>query len=240
MAIKQIPVSKLDEGIKKSMSQVRSLIESSKLLYEKRKFPESINLSILGKEEMTKLRVFRIHKKLNKPITNREWKLLRSHKKKLTHPYITAFERMRQKSITEIMELNQLMKKLGIEESLNVMDGVVGPSKMFTRHLESLDYLKQDCLYVNWVYEDWFSVRDNFNQNEKKSLAYVLLTELKNDYQYGLLAQNHPKLRGEDLLKTAESKRIKRIAKEMKSSKFKLMKNTVKKIMTEYYHPRIS
>jgi AbiV family abortive infection protein len=82
-----IPKVKLSDGLERSKNHVKFLLESSKILYDKKKYSLSIPFSVLAIEEYYKMRFILNHIENDVGITKHEWESITCgrgvHKSKL-------------------------------------------------------------------------------------------------------------------------------------------------------------
>ncbi len=117
-----IPNSKLEEGIELCKKQSKMLLDSSQILYKKRKYVTSIGLSILAKEELTKIRIFRRMQIRNLPIEHELWKILNEHRVKLGLPFYLSLLHLRKKSPLDVVNIRNMYLKEGMAHKLNTVD----------------------------------------------------------------------------------------------------------------------
>jgi len=147
--ISQINWSELELGIEHCSHLIKHTLESADLLIKKRKFASAIGLIILAQEESARMRIFHLHRKNKQPITNTEWKKLSDHKTKLTLTYINSKKAVSQKSPEQLNAIYQVWVDLGLPEKIIRNTGKI--DEMHINTLESLDLLKQDCFYTNYL-----------------------------------------------------------------------------------------
>ena len=237
MTIK-IPVEKLGKGIEKCKKQAKTHLDSSEILLKKKKYTSSITLSILGREEITKIRIFRNHMKMNKEIDNKVWKELNNHKIKLALPYLLAYKGLRRKTVPELMEIDQAYRTEGLESKLRIVDLSKPINMKYVQFLESLDILKQDSQFVGWVDNDWFSVLENYSENIQKAFANVMYHEGMDDYYGILLTLNWKKGDKVELPKNITGHKFKKNTQIMQTKKFKQMQQIVYETIKRDYLPR--
>lgn len=182
--------SELDAGIQHCSHQIKQTLESADILIKKRKFSTAIGLIILAQEESARMRVFHIHKKNKQPITNTEWKRLSDHKTKLTLTYINSKKAMGLKSTEQVNAIYQIWSNLGLPEKIN-RNNVGKIDEIRINTLESLDLLKQDCFYTNYLENEkkWFSVIDDLTLEQQKAIAISQHMETKIEYHMMQIAQ---------------------------------------------------
>lgn len=237
MTIK-IPVEQLDEGMKKSKKQAKMHLDSAKILLKKRKYTSSIILSILGKEEITKLRIFRIHLKGNNVIDNKAWKELTNHKVKLALPYLLAYQGLRKKTVSELMEIEQAYRIEGIETKVKIEELSKPINVRHIQFLECLDFLKQDSQFIGWINDDWFSVLENYDEKTQESLANVMYHEGMQDYYGMLLTLKWKKGDPVKIPRTITGDKYKKNALVMQTKQYKQMQKITYETIDRDYMPR--
>lgn len=181
MTIPLIPEKNLKEGFKKQIQHVENLLESSQLLYDSKKYPSSLSLSILALEEVTKLRLIREHLRKNKGILEKDWKNMKkggSHKMKLVQPSIQRkkrLEEMDEKKYDAIEEFKKITGSPFDRMTFSEMKKATEKYSMMTK----LDKIKQDCFYLDWDGKNWVSAKLNLTKRELDSLSFYSLNSTK-------------------------------------------------------------
>lgn len=229
-----ISIEKLHEGIEKGMVQSKLLLDSSKILLDKKKFVTSISLSILSKEESAKVLTFRDFLKKNKPIDSTAWKELTNHKIKSALPFLRAWKNLRKMSEKDRRKVQEAFQNDGIDQ-INWSDLDQSFNIKYVQLLESLDFLKQDCQFINWINDDWFSILNNYGKKLQNDFANTFYYEALEDY-YLLLLRIKSKAR--DPIKIPNSitgRKYKKIQRTMDTKNFKQMqRNTYHQIEKDY------
>ena len=234
----KIPVSELDGGIELCKKQSKMLLDSSKLLLKKSNYVASISLSILTNEELTKIRIFRILKRKKQEIDNKIWKILNDHKVKLGFPYYLAYHRLRNLSYENIMKIDKMYKDEGIDTGVRYSDLIKPISIKRLQFLESLDLLKQDCQFLNWINDDWFSVLKNYDSKTQKAIANTLYYESYDDYLSIILSLNYKPEHGLKVPKTSIGRKFIEVSKYQQTKECKKMQSLTYKTILRDYHPR--
>lgn len=171
-----IQSSQVDEALNKCKIQIETLLKTSQILFEKRKYEGSIAFSILAIEEHAKIGLLKTHLKSGKPIRENEWKAMKKHLKKLTIPIKKSVKGVSKMSPEKIKSANLVRKRLGFTSQFEQKDENASES---LRMISILDQLKQDCFYLNVKDGKIFSIANNLSDAEQKALAYFLLTLAK-------------------------------------------------------------
>ena len=233
-----IPNSKLAEGIEFCKKQAKLLIDSSKILCKKRKYVTSIGLSILAKEELTKIRIFNRMKIRNLPVDHDQWRILNDHRVKLGLPFYVSYLHLKKKSVVDIANIRNMYLKEGIDPVLNAVDFIKPFNVKGLKFLESLDLVKQDCHFLNWVNDDWYSVLKNYDEKTQKAIAETLYTQTYEDYLGILLSMKYKK--GDKLVipNTITGKKFKKIIKYIDSKDFMKMRDLAYQVILRDYRER--
>jgi len=191
-----IPAKKLKDGLDKDVRHIASLLEASEILYESKKFSESLPLSILALEEVTKLKTIRDHYIKKMGITNKEWFDLKkggSHKKKLTQPSEERKKRLHEMGEERFEVARQLKQMIGdplgnlsYEQMKNASKGYLNMGK--------LDKIKQDCFYLDWQDSKWVSARIKLSPKQLEALSWVSLEITKWFLNQIMLYSKHPEI----------------------------------------------
>ncbi len=234
--ITQITWEQLEEGIIRCSHQIRYLLESADLLIEKRKYVTAIGLIVLAQEESSRKRIFHLYKKNKKSITNTEWKEMLDHKNKLTFTYRNSKESLSKKSPEKIIAISKAWNDLGFSEKLNLNDIYGEVDEMQINTLESLDLLKQDCFYTNYLENEkqWFSTLGNLSIEQQKAIAISLYVQSKTEYHMMQIAQKFNIINIEQLEKLKKDQNmieIKKLNKLKMSPNYKKMKKISEKII---------
>ncbi|MGI0056337.1 MAG: AbiV family abortive infection protein [Nitrosarchaeum sp.] len=233
-----IPNSKLAEGIELCKKQSKMLLDSSNILYEKRKYVTSIGLSILAKEELTKIRIFNRMQIRNLPIEHNLWKILNDHRVKLGLPYYLSYLSLRRRSPLDIVKIRNMYLKEGIDPKMNAVDLVKPLNVKGLKLLESLDLLKQDCHFLNWIDNDWFSILGNYDENTQKAIAHILYTEYFTDYLGILLGLKYKSGDKFEIPHTITGNKFRKVIKYMESKDFIKMQTLAYQVILRDYEKR--
>jgi len=233
-----IPNSKLEKGIELGKVQAKLLLDSSEILCEKRKYVTSISLAILAKEELTKIRIF--NKMLTKGLTieNDVWQILTDHRIKLSLPYYQAYERLRRKSLPTLVKLQNAYKNEGIDLSFNIINLIKPINIEHLKFLQSLDLVKQDCQFLNWINNDWYSILNNYNINLQKAVCYTIYYESLSDYLNLSLSLKYK--RGDPIAipKTITGNKLRKVLKYMQTDEFKKIRKFAYETIQRDYKER--
>lgn len=233
-----IPGSKLEQGIELGKKQSKMLIDSSEILYKKRKYVTSIGLSILAKEELAKIRIFNRMKKRGLPIDHDLWKILNDHRVKLGLSLYIAYHTLKKKSVVDIVKIRSMYIKEGIDPKLNAVDFIKPINVKGLKFLESLDLVKQDCHFLNWVNENWYSILENYDEKTQKAIAHTLYTEVYEDYLGILLSLKYK--RGDPIAipKTITGNKFKKAWKYIQTNEFEKMRDLAYNVIVRDYKER--
>ena len=233
-----IPNSKLEQGIELGKKQSKMLIDSSEILCKKRKYVTSIGLSILAKEELTKIRIFRRMKKWGLPIDHDLWKILNDHRVKLGFHLYIAYHTLRKKSVIDIVKMRSMYIKEGIDPKLNAVDLVKPLNVEGLKFLESLDLVKQDCHFLNWVNDNWYSILENYDEKTQKAIAHTLYTEVYVDYLGILLSLKYKRGDPIEIPKTITGNKYKTIQKYIQTNEYEKMRDLAHNVILRDYKER--
>jgi len=233
-----IPNSKLEEGFQLCKAQSKMLLDSSEILSKKRKYVISIGLSILAKEELTKMRIFYRFLIRGLAIEQDMWKVLTDHNVKLGLPFFLVSHSLRKKSPLEIVQVKNFANKMGIKTNLSVLDTLKEPNEKYIQFVESLDIVKQDCHFVNWINNDWFSLLNNYDENTQKSIAKTLHAEALLDYYTILINFKRKKSDPVVIPKTITGNKYRKIIQYTDSREFKKISALTYKTISRDYKKR--
>jgi len=233
-----IPNSKLAEGIELCKKQSKMLLDSSEILYKKRKYVTSIGLSILAKEELTKIRIFRRMELRNLQIDNNLWRILNDHRVKLGLPFYLSYLHLKKKSPLDVVKIRSMYLKEGVDPKMNAVDLVKPFNVKGLKFLESWDLLKQDCHFLNWVDDDWFSVLENYDEKIQKAIAHTLYTETLEDYLSILLSLKFKRGDKIEIPNTITGKKFRKIIKYMETKDFVKIQTIANKMILRDYTER--
>lgn len=168
-----IDSTKVGSGLYLIRQNAIRTFSDAKFLYDNHKFQNAIPLFIISLEESLKAHELSIKFRKNQSIDKTEWKLLRSHKHKLTHVsdfVIENIESMDKKMTEEVC--NELgIKNMPVEK--NEMLYFLKAEKGIESHFQKI---KELCLYQNWneEFDEWDEF-DNLNPTQKEDLAYYIM-----------------------------------------------------------------
>jgi len=188
-----IPPEKMKEGFDKETKHIESLLESSEILFNAKKFSSSLSLSILAHEEIAKLRLIRHHYRNETGITKKEWFDMKkggSHKKKLMGPSIERKKHLEQMGEARFEAARYIKRLVGdpmADLSYSQMKDTDDPAIM-----GKLDDVKQDCFYLDWVNQKWSSISTKISKNQIEAMAHVNLEITKWFLNQTVLLNKHP------------------------------------------------
>lgn len=185
-----IPVEKLQEGFDLCRKQMELLIESAELLHQSKKYSISIALSVLAREESAKLSL--IGKQIDGAlgISKREWESITRgfvHEHKLKNPVKSTVDLVRSLSKGDFEKLKKRMKDDGTETIVTYED-VMNITEEHYKRLSSLNEIKKDCFYLNWVEPSW-KIFFSRSKEQLEAVSFVELVHVK-IILYGLAGLN--------------------------------------------------
>jgi len=234
----KIPNSKLTEGIELCKKQSKMLLDSSEILYKKRKYVTSIGLSILAKEELTKIRIFYRMKIRNLPLEHDLWRMLNDHRVKLGLPLYVSYLSLKKRSPLDIVKIRSMYLKEGIDPKMNAVDLVKPFNVKGMKFLESLDLLKQDCHFLNWINNDWFSVLENYDEKTQKAIAHFLYSYTLEDYLGILLSLKYKKGDKFEIPNTITGNKFRKVIKYVETKDFVKIQELASKVILRDYKER--
>ena len=191
-----IPIRSLKEGFQKEVKHINSLLEGSEILYKSRKYSESLPLSILAHEEITKLKTIRDHYLQNKGITTKEWFDLKkggSHREKLTRPSSERKKRLHEMGEGRFEVARKLKQMIGDPLAFTSYSQMKESAKGGTI-MGKLDKVKQDCFYLDWENSRWFSASIKLSKRQLQAMAHVSLEITKWFLNQTILYSRHPEI----------------------------------------------
>lgn len=176
-----IPPEKLSEGFEISKQHIKSLLKNSELLYDKKRYLAAIPLAVLAYEETAKLRVIVKHILSNKGITKKEWielsrskKKKSSHKRKLSKLYEDAREEITKDGMSKYYRSSAFLIDTGALPPHKTYSQAIQENPLVVKTLEQFDRVKQDCFYLDWKNDDWFTF-NKVSKNQQKALCYIII-----------------------------------------------------------------
>jgi len=227
----KIPTSKLKVGLEKCKKQIQMLLDTSDALIKIEKYPSSISFIILALEEFEKLRAINQHIENNTPISKHEWNNLTKHLYKLTTPYKEATKTTKKFSPEKLNDMLSFRKKLGFEEGFDNHYFDERQNQLVIKLLKKYNLIKQDCFYLNFKNNDWFSIFENNTKKEQRAIAYALRFQVKIMFYHTLFALHYTSINLTNeakALKDNYARRIKKLNKER-------LRPEMKKIIYEGY-----
>jgi len=227
----KIPISKLKEGLEKCKKQIQMLLDTCDALIKTEKYPSSIAFIILALEEFQKLRAISQHIKNNTPISKNEWDNLTKHLYKLTTPYKEAVKTTKKLSSEKLKDLLNFRKKLGFEAGFDKHYFDERQNQLMIKLLKKYNLIKQDCFYLNFKNNDWFSIFESNTKKEQKAIAYALRFQVKIIFYHTVFALHFTSIN-----KTNEAKALKdNYAKKIKKLNKERLRPEMKKIIYDGY-----
>lgn len=227
----KIPISKLKGGLEKCKKQIQMLLDTSDALIKTEKYPSSISFIILAMEEFQKMRAIYQHIKNNTPISKHEWNNLTKHLYKLTTPYEEAIKTTKKLSSEKLKDLLNFRKKLGFEEGFDQHYFDEQQNQLMIQLLKKYNLVKQDCFYLNFKNNDWFSIFENYTKKQQKAIAYALRYQVKIMFYHTVFASHFTSIN-----KTNEAKALKdNYATRIKKLNKERLRPEMKKIIYEGY-----
>lgn len=187
-----IPVSKLQSGFDECRKQIEILIDSAKILYDKRKFSIALPLLILAREEYAKLTLLLMHMVEKKGITKKDWlDYTRGggvHSNKLTGVLKKAKKRIEKEGPENYKKMQEtyLQKGFGVRKKTYEETVTIDPQTI--ENLNHLNMIKQDCFYLDWVDGQWNIITKRSNR-QLKALVYTTMTSVQ-QLLYGHIFMN--------------------------------------------------
>ena len=175
-----IPFENLQEGFEISKRQIELLLESSNILSSENKFSIALTLTILAREELSKLDLIEncIDKRIN--LSKKEWMKITkygSHKEKLQGLIKNAKKRV-EESGPEVYKWTQdNIEKFGYGEIKNNYEDAVKIDPSISANLGIMNFIKQDSWYLDWNWENssWKILTKMFDKKQIESMAYITL-----------------------------------------------------------------
>lgn len=247
MKANDIPVEKIQAGIDLSLRQTEMLVTSSKLLFDAKKYPISLALSILTIEEAAKTKLLLKWREKGENVPLREWESFSkgkgAHRKKLGYDYESAKERFRtditpemyyEKLVPTLVELSPEKDRVPSYEQMQLW------KQEDIDQLQILDRIKQDCLYTFWDGTSWLNFMQKVN---KKQQAAVALVELyRGTYHYWsnyrwnkfpvIYAPGTPE--SNTFMKDISNQEIEKLGKILVTAKYKREAQSWRWVLNEY------
>lgn len=246
-----IPLEKLQTGFDLCASQMNLLLKASEILIENKLFSMVLPLSILAREELTKLGVMQDHISGQKPIPKSKWNKLTgygSHNEKLLSLINRKKEFAKTTTPEQWEKIKAYSKKFGLDPIDTSYKDITTINQSVKTNLESLNFIKQDCWYLgwNWKTDDWVIITKEITKHQLEAVAKTHLISLRFLYNYHLFLNYKTQyfLFGQN--KTIESKIIefqekyKKGKMEIMSSKFAKLNTVAKSVFEAYQKMRIS
>ena len=134
-------------GIYLVLKNSKRLFEDAKVLYDNKKFQNSIPLFIISIEESLKAHELSIKLRKRQSISNAEWSKLQDHNHKLK--FIPNFMIENLESM-DGEKLAEVAKKTQREEYIPFLPEIILRNKAENDITSQLQFLKERCLYQNW------------------------------------------------------------------------------------------
>jgi len=95
--------------------------------------------------------------------------------------------------------------------------------------------LKQDCHFLNWIDDDWYSVLNNYDINTQKSIVNTIYAYTLQDYLSILLSLKYKKGEKLEIPQTITGNKYKKITKYTQTKEFEKMSDfAFRKIFQDY------
>jgi len=238
-----IPAKYLKEGFNKEAKHIESLLEDSQILFNAKKYPSSLSLSILAHEEIAKLKTIRDKNFKNEGISKKEWSDLikgGSHKSKLTKPSEERKKNLEKMGEKQYEIARKFREKTGdplsYQSYSEAKKGIEGYEIM-----GNLDKIKQDCFYLNWENSKWSSAKIKLSKQELLSVAHVILEITKWYLNQTVLLSKHEHIDTDEtstsyqnFIKDPRFKKGHEFKKQFQTTKFKKQTKLVLKLLKTY------
>jgi len=192
-----IAENQIHSGYHKSKDHVKSLIEASTVAYDNNQYPNSILLSILAVEELSKLHLITNHLKKFQGIPYSEWydfsKKGGMHKRRLSHIPKTSRENMQKKPKEFFDSIKNFYEQIGHHANVTY-EQIMRLDENYEKQFEFYDKIKQLCMYLHWNGEKWFTIEDLLNKTELQAIAYELLTDVDFNFKSLIFVKIHDKI----------------------------------------------
>lgn len=186
-----IPVEKLQQGFDLCRKQMEMLIESSQILYDSKKYPLSIALSILAREESAKLQLIDMYISAGHGISKKQWDYLTRgyvHERKLKDPVKFSVDFAKWQGEKRYKQVQKWGKNHGLGELPADYDDFMKVGEKDYARLLSLNEIKKDCFYLDWRDSSWKIFLDK-SEEDLEALSLVELTGMKY-LMYGFIISN--------------------------------------------------
>jgi len=173
-----IPQDQLREGYKKGRDLVFRLFADNEFFYRQGQYSTSISISILIREELTKLNLIRNHIINNSEISEKEWDAvsrLGSHNFKLKKPYTDARKQVQAFGEDVYNQVVNIEKTYGTNQEFRSFDEISRENELVNSRLESLNKIKQACWYLDWQNSQWVTLSSIYSKKELELFANYLL-----------------------------------------------------------------
>ena len=181
----EIPLEKLEFGMKQCIKNVESLLKDSETLLKKERYASSASLGILAYEEISKGNFLRLQKKQGKSIPWKMWLELsiggKAHNVKLSILMMEKKLRLQNKTSPKIETfLNNINKGFGFPQLADNRTAQIEAE--FLEHLlPKLNLVKQDCFYLNYDLKnhEWINFENRFDMKTKEAIALFVINLTK-------------------------------------------------------------
>jgi AbiV family abortive infection protein len=238
-----IPVEKLQQGFDLCRKQMEMLIESSQILYDSKKYPLSIALSILSREESAKLQLIDMHVSARHGISKKQWDHLTRgyvHERKLKGPVKFSVDFTKWQGKKLYTQVQKWGKNHGLGELPVNYDDIMKIGEKDYARLLSLNEIKKDCFYFDWRDSSWKIFLDRSGE-DLEALSLVELTGMKY-LMYGFIRSNlrhnlRIKKKDEALQKELDAfnEKYDNIAEFMKTKQFHFKSKKAWSIYEQYF-----
>ena len=151
----------------------KRLFEDAKLLYDNKKFHNSIPLFIISIEESLKAHELSIKLRKRKSVSSAEWGKLQDHNHKLK--FVPNFMLDNLESMDE-KKLAEIAKETQTEEYVPFISKIIQTNKAEMNITSQLQFLKERCLYQNWNKEfcEWDEF-DYLTLEQQEDIAFFIM-----------------------------------------------------------------
>lgn len=173
-----IPQNQLHEGYKKGKELIIRLFGENEFFYKQKQYSTSISISILIKEEVTKLNLIRNHIINKSKISEEDWRLVSSagsHGFKLKKPYTDALKEVKALGEERYNKIVKMEETYGTNQEFKSFFEVSNENKLVSIRLEALNKIKQACWYLDWQNSQWITLSSIYSEKELELFANYLL-----------------------------------------------------------------
>ncbi len=191
-----IPLETLADGFEKCKRHIEELLKSSESLYNEKHYANSLAIAILAIEENAKLKVILNCILEKRGISKKEWYEITgrgSHEKKLIKNVEDRQKELRDLTYETYLDEVERSLELGFDISSSKSFEQLKYQALFdvNEQVKKFNLLKQDCFYLNWNGNDWFSFITNAPKNIQEAFAFVNLHVAKSEWINIVLKQKY-------------------------------------------------